>query len=201
VVSAPKSTSLLNSYAADQFLQSYTLRPTKLPRESGFLSIGFAAEQFTDDAVGEVWEGIYPSSIGRLRERMLASVFMGDERPPLMPATLIRAQRAASISLPAYMVLENGEQKVAGRFGKAADDDATAAYFRALRDQSGDFIVKHCPPTGKMTQCSSRLLGDDMIEWLVSWRGTGDGKILTIELLHERRMSGLGSTWNVVFGK
>ena len=37
------------------------------------------------DRFDEVWEGIYPSSIGRLRERLLASVFTGEERPPLMP--------------------------------------------------------------------------------------------------------------------
>jgi hypothetical protein len=201
VVTAPKGTSLLNSYVADQFLQTYTLRPTKMPKESGLLTIGFAAEQFTDDAVGEVWEGIYPSSIGRLRERLLASVFMGEERPPLMPTSLARAQRA-STSLPAFMVLENGEQKLTGKFEKAADDDATTAYFRSLREQASDFIVKHCPATtpGKMTQCATRLLSDDMVEWLVSWRSTSNGKVLTIELLHERRMSGLGSTWNVLFG-
>ena len=200
VVTAPKGTSLLNAYATDQFLQTYTLRPTKLPRESGLLTIGFAAEQFTDDTVGEVWEGIYPSSIGRLRERLLSSVFMGEDRPPLMPATLVRAQRG-TVTLPAFMVLENGEQKLTGKFGPPADDDATTANFRALRDQAGDFIAKHCPAIGKFTQCTSRLLGEDMIEWLVSWRSTDDGKLLAIELLHERRMSGLGSTWNVLYGK
>ncbi|WP_239190754.1 hypothetical protein [Candidatus Nitrotoga sp. HW29] len=200
VVTAPRGTSLLNAYAADQFLQTYTLRPTKLPRESGLLTIGFAADQFTDDAVGEIWEGIYPSSIGRLRERLLSSVFMGEDRPPLMPATLVRAQRGI-VTLPAFMVLENGEQKLTGKFGQPEDDDATTANFRALRDQAGDFIAKHCPATGKLTQCTSRLLGEDMIEWLVSWRTTGDGKLLAIELLHERRMSGLGSTWNVLYGK
>lgn len=200
VVTAPKGTSLLNSYAADQFLQTYTLRPTKLPRESGLLTIGFASEQFTDDTVGEVWEGIYPSSIGRMRERLLASVIMGEDRPPLMPTSLIRAQRR-TVTLPAFMVLENGEQKLTGKFRKPEDDDATTANFRALRDQAGDFIANHCPATGKMTQCATRLLGDDMIEWLVSWRSTGDGKVLAIELLHERRMSGLGSTWNVLYGK
>lgn len=202
VVTAPKGTSLLNSYAADQLIQTYTVRPTNMPRESGLLTISFAAEQFTDDAVGEVWEGIYPSSIGRLRERLLASVFTGEERPPLMPTALARVQRAPT-NLPAFMILENGEQKLTGKFGKPADDDATTAYFRVLRDQAGGFIAKHCPASdaGVMTQCSTRLLGEDMVEWLVSWRPTGKGNAIAIELLHERRMSGLGSTWNVLFGQ
>lgn len=202
VVTAAQGTSLLNGYVADQFLQTYTLRPTKLPRESGLFTVGFAAEQFTDDAIGEVWEGIYPSSLGQLRERLLASIFTGEDRPPLMPLSLVRAQRAPT-SLPAFLVLENGEQKLAGKFKNPADDDSTVAYFRALRDQAGDFIRKNCQALspGQMTQCSTRLLGEDMVEWLVSWRSSGDGKVLTIELLHERRMSGLGSTWNVLFGK
>ena len=202
IVTAASGTSLLSSYAADQWLQTYALRPTKLPRESGLLTIGFGADQFTDDTVGEVWEGIYPSSIGRQRERLLAAVLMNEDRPSLMPTSLVRAQRAPT-RLPAFMVLENGEQKLTGKFGRASDDDATAAYFRALRDQAGDFITNHCPmlAPGKMTQCSTRLLGEDMVEWLVSWRSTADGKVLAIELLHERRMSGLGSTWNVLFGK
>lgn len=202
VVTAAQGASLMNSYAADQFLQTYTLRPTKLPRESGLFTVGFAAEQFTDDAIGEVWEGIFPSSLGQLRERLLASIFMGEDRPPLMPTSLVRAQREQT-SLPAFLVLENGEQKLTGKFKKPVDDDATSAYFRALRDQAGDFIQKHCRAIspGEITQCSSRLLGEDMVEWLVSWRSSDDGKVLSIELLHERRMSGLGSTWNVLFGK
>lgn len=202
IITNPKGTSLLNSYEADQYLQSYTLRPTRLPRESGLLTIGFAADQFTDDAVGDVWEGIYPSSIGRQRERLLASVLLGEERPPLMPASLVRAQRAPT-KLPAFIVLENGEQKLTGKFADPADDDPTTAYFRSLREQASDFIAKNCPQNRqvKMTQCSSRLLGDDMVEWLVSWRSGGDGEVLTIELLHDRRIGGLGSTWNVLFGK
>lgn len=202
VVTGAKGTSLLNGYAADQFLQTYTLRPTKLPRESGLFTVGFAAEQFSDDSVGEVWEGIYPSSLGRLRERQLASIFTGEDRPSLMPPTLIRAQRKPT-NLPTFLVLENGEQRLTGKFEDPAEDDATTAYFRALRDQAADFIQKNCPSDGpgKMTQCRPRLLGEDMVEWLVNWRADSDGKWLVVELLHERRMSGLGSTWNVLFGK
>lgn len=201
VVTAARGTSILNSYATDQFFQTYTVRPTTLPRTSGFLTIGFAAEQFSDDAVGEVWEGIYPSSLGQQREKLLASVLLGEERPALMPDSLVRAQRS-QIDLRAFLVLENGEQKFKGDFKNEKDDDATSAYLRALRDQAVHFITNNCEADSRseITQCSSRLLGDDLIEWLVSWRSSDDGDIMTIELLHERRMSGLGATWNVLFG-
>ena len=49
--------------------------------------------------------------------------------------------------------------------------------------------------------CSDRLLANDMIEWIVTWKGSSNTNIDAIELIHERGMSGLGSTWNVVFGK
>ena len=39
-----------------------------------------------------------------------------------------------------------------------------------------------------------------MIEWMVRWSSGGGVKVQTIELLHERKMSGLNSTWNVIFG-
>ena len=51
-----------------------------------------------------------------------------------------------------------------------------------------------------MTKCQSRLLGIDMVEWMVSWTAKHEGDITAIELLHERRFSGLGSTWNILFG-
>jgi len=201
VITTAYGSSLLKPYEADQFLQSYTLRPTKLPRESGFITISFSADQFSDDAIGEVWEGINPSSLGRQRERLLASFYIDEERPDLMPSYLIRSAPRLT-ELPAFIVLENGAKKLAGQF-ENTNDDATTAYFRSLRDQAGSFITTHCHPTepNKLTECSARLLGDDMIEWLVGWRSSSDGKIIAIELLHERRMSGLGSTWNVIFGK
>ena len=200
VMTTPKSTSILNTYSADQLLQTYTLRPTKLPRESGLMTIGFSSDQFTDDAVGDVWEGIYPSSLGRLRERQLAATILGEERPSMMPDWLVRAQRKKGGML-GFLVLENGAKKLSGKFGIASEEDTTTGYLRALRDQATGFVINYCPPKERITQCSSRLLSEDMVEWMVSWQSGSDGKIAAIELLHERRMSGLGATWNVLFGK
>ncbi len=199
VITKQKSTSILNSYENDQFLQTYTLRPTELPRTSGFLSIGFSSDQFTDDAIGDVWEGIYPSSIGRQRERYLGAILTGDDRPSLMPLDLVRPQRLP-IDLSKYIVLENGTLRVSGEFDSSNSEDPTTAYFHALRDQAAFFVAAHCPSLEEATQCSSRMLGEDMIEWRVSWKSPDGETVAAIELLHERRMSGLGSTWNVLFG-
>jgi len=199
VVTIPRSTSILNAFENDQYLQTYTLRPTELPRTSGFLSIGFSADQFTDDAIGDVWEGIHPSSNGQQMEAYLGSILNREERPPLMPSNLVRPQRSPS-SLDKYLVLENGTLRIEGGFYDSEIEDPTTTYFHALRDQAQFFVAAHCPPLGELTQCSNRLLGEDMIEWRVSWRSSDGTTVKAIELLHERRMSGLGATWNVIFG-
>lgn len=201
VTTAALPTSMLNDYESDQYIQTYTLRPTLMPRTSGLLSIGFSADQFSDDAVGEVWEGIYPSSIGMQREQLLAASLKGLPRPELMPNWLIRAKRFHTSQLHAFLVAENGTTKLSGVFNKETLNDPVLRQFHHLRDQAYGFILDNCPQQGILTRCSDRLLGDDMIEWVVSWRSTDDGKIEAMELLHERRMSGLGSTWNIVFGK
>ena len=192
-------TSLLNSYLGDQFIQSYTLRPSKFPRQSGILSVGFSSEQFSDDAVGEVWEGTTPSSLGKLREHQLASIILNDQRPSLMPKDLFSSQKK-SIDLSAFTLLENGQVRFSGTFDDASSADETTTYFINLRDQAAGFIAHNCPSLEKVTLCKKRLLGEDMIEWMVRWSSGGGVKVQTIELLHERKMSGLNSTWNVIFG-
>jgi hypothetical protein len=201
VTTVASPTSLLNSYDRDHYIQTYTLRPTMMPRRSGLLSIGFSADQFTDDVVGEVWEGMYPSSVGKQREQLLAATLTGLPRPELMPTSLVRPDNAISSQLSAFLVTENGSTKLSGTFHGTAISDPVLSQFQRLRDLTHNFVLADCPRRGTMTQCDKHMLGDDMIEWMVSWRSTDDGEIVAIELLHERRMSGLGSTWNIVFGK
>jgi hypothetical protein len=125
---------------------------------------------------------------------------MGSDRPELMPSWIIRPEKTAGAALTAYIAVENGRTVLSGKFLAKDSDDPINEKFRSLRDQAYGFVQAYCPSTGPFTQCEKRLLGQDMIEWMVSWRSARDGRIDAIELLHERRLSGVGSTWNVVFG-
>ena len=154
----------------------------------------------TDDAVGEVWEGIQPSSVGKLREAQVAAILLGRERPPMFPEWLKFAPPIETSPLSGYLVIENGKTKITGRFADSNIDDPVIGKIQRLRDQANRFVAMNCPRKAKLTECSSRFLSEDYIEWLISWRSTRDGKLEAIELLHERRMAGLGSTWNIVFG-
>lgn len=204
-------TSQLTELGGDALARIYTTRPAKFPRTAGVLVVGFAADQFSDDAIGEVWEGIQPGSLGRLREQQLAALLAGEEPPgPLPDNLLVTPPFVESRGLLGYVVLQDGkvvvkgtlpeEQSVSGVGVPSAVTDLPR-YLADLRARSIGFIKERCPSDGKATtECRERLLGSDLTEWMVAWTSTTEGGIRAIELLHERRFSGLGGTWNVVFG-
>jgi hypothetical protein len=205
-------TSLLKERDADQFVQSYTVRPTVFPRTSGLLNLAFSADQFSDAAIGEVWEGIQPALIGRLRERQLAAALAGKDLPAPFPDGLsLPSSGSTPASLATYLLMEDGKTVFTGKFDTGAVPQTGApvpspienpvGYLLDLRARSASFIASSCPRKEQITQCQARMLGPDMVEWMVSWASNQDGSITAIELLHERSFSGLGRTLNVVFGE
>jgi hypothetical protein len=204
-------TSLLKDGYADQFVQSYTARPTSFPRSSGLLNIGFSADQFSDAAIGDVWEGVQPATIGMLRERQLAAALEGKDLPSPFPERLALPLSGVTPStLAAYLLMEDGKAVLAGRFDTNSIVSGSAVvpspienpvlYLFDLRGRVASFIASACPRTGKVTHCENRMLGSDMVEWGVSWASNDDGTLAAVELLHERSFSGLGKTVNVLFG-
>jgi hypothetical protein len=201
-------TSLLKNRDADTLLQSYTVRPTELPRISGLLNLGFSADQFSDDAIGEVWEGVQPASLGRHRERQLAAALTGTDFVLPFPdnLTIPSVKPLQATFLPAFVLLDNGKTVISGKFkgrvlGPLSPSENPIGYLADLRDRAVAFIRASCPKEEKRTICKLRLLGTDSIEWMVTWIGDDIGSIRAVELLHERRFSGMGSTINVVFGQ
>jgi hypothetical protein len=209
-VTLAKQTARVKERESNALIQSYTARPTSFPPSSGILSIGFSADQFSDDAVGEIWEGIYPSSLGKLRERQLAAVLSGEEIPNTIPNMLEGAPRTEIKSdLANFVLLIDGKSELVGRFSEeklklmnppSAMDDPVD-YLLELRNRALVLISSSCPHSAKVTQCDVRLLGPDLIEWMVSWASKDNGEVAAVELLHERRFSGVGNTVNVVFGQ
>jgi hypothetical protein len=176
-----------------------------MPRTSGMLSIGFSADQFSDDAIGDVWEGTRPSSIGVLRERQLASVLLGNERPEQFPSTLISELNVTSehlsSDLESFLIVESGKINLKGKFSSTTTLDPRLMPLKNLRDMAIIFIAKECPKKASVTECKSRMLGNNLMEWVVSWKAATDGSIEAIELLHEVNMSSTGKNWNVLFAK
>ncbi len=201
VVAVAKAASPFNNLEFDELMQTFSLRPTKVPRTSGLLNISFSADQFSDDAIGDVWEGVDPSSIGVLREQQLAAVILGNDRPSQYPKTLISPQPTKAPVLKQYLVLQDGETKIVGALPFNPSQDPVEAKFQNLRALAEGFVNSNCPATSRITKCKVRLIDANYVEWIVSWQSDNLGKVSTIELLHDRRMAGLNSSWNVIFGR
>jgi hypothetical protein len=203
-------TSLLKDSYADQYVQSYTARPTSFPRSSGLLNISFSADQFSDAAMGDVWEGIQPATIGMLRERQLAAALEGKDLPSPFPERLAWPSWGGIPStLSGYLLMEDGNTVLTGHFDANSISSSAVVsspienpvmYLFDLRGRAASFIASACPRTGKVTHCKVRMLGPDLLEWAVSWASNDDGTLAAVELLHERSFSGLGKTLNVLFG-
>lgn len=203
--------SLLKEHGGNALTQTYTIRPTTFPRTSGLLNIGFSSDQFSDDAIGDVWEGIQPSSLGKLRERQLAAALLGQEPPTPYPADLLSpTSRSNQAGLSSFVVLRDGDIVLTGDLPPAvgavsatplSPSEHTLGYLTDLRDAAAAFISSSCPKARRVTTCDARFLAPDMIEWMVSWTAADGGEISAIELLHERRFSGLENTWNVLFSR
>jgi hypothetical protein len=80
-------------------------------------------------------------------------------------------------------------------------DDPRIEPVRILRDMAVMFIANECPFKKPVTECQRRLLGSNLMEWVVSWKSDGDGNIEAIELLHEMSMSGVNRNLNILFAK
>ena len=206
-VLTPTPFSLLKEQQSDTLAQSFTVRPTQFPKRSGTLTVSFAADQFSDDAVGEVWEGTWPSSLGKLREAQMAAILNIAPYPRPIPTDTSLGEVIQTSDLNQYVMLEDGKRVLSGTLNPTSNptevspslSDDPEDYLATLRSRAISVVKRDC--TIPQMPCQSRLIGPDMVEWIVTWSADQSGSIETIELLHERRFSGLGSTWNVVFGK
>jgi hypothetical protein len=88
-----------------------------------------------------------------------------------------------------------------GKLPDSKTDDLVVTKFKSLRDQAETFVKTTCPRKAVVTSCESRLLDESYVEWIVSWKSSAHGKIDTIELVSDRRFSGLNSSINVIFAQ
>lgn len=205
------SNSIFKEYRSDYFIQTYTIRPTELPRKSGVLNIGFSADQFSDNSIGDVWEGIDPSAIGKFREQQLADILMVKSNLSLFPDDLVFYQQGTlkkKNSFTKYALLQDNKIISEGSLDASygASDNSyvflpklnNETYFTQINRSVIEFISKHCTKVKTITSCSKRYLAPDLTEWMVSWESSL-GAIKTIELNHDRNFSGLGHSYKLIY--
>jgi hypothetical protein len=203
VVTIPSSTGMLKGQVSDSMLQTYTVRPTNFPRTSGIFLVGFSSDQFSDDVVGDVWEGIYPSSVGKLRERQLASRISGVEGGNVFPEDLFIPKTNSKYleKLDKFALIKDGFLKIKGEVvdvSVSGNDGMYEPWIFDIWNRVGALLSTSCPTKKMVTRCEKRLLDSNALEWIVTRVDKG-GKLVAVELLHERRFSNIGASWNVVF--
>ena len=207
------SNSIFKEYNADHLIQSYTIRPTTFPRKSGFLNIGFSADQFNDNTVGDVWEGIDPSSIGKYREQQLANILNGKSNSNSFPESLIYNQSDTAIKQwneVKFILLQDNIILTKGNISQSNTLEPETlvftgkinaeSYLKLIHQSVSNFITKQCPKISNVTNCSKRYLAPDLTEWIVSWEsGPSNENIKSIEINHDRNFSGLKHSYKLVY--
>lgn len=202
------SSGQLSQLSSERLIQTYTLRPLVFPRKYGVLNIGFSADQFSDDSIGDVWEGIWPSSLGQLRERQMAAALAGDILPGPWPDDATMPSAAISENpnnLSNFVIIEDGVTILKGNVQSGLTSavpisvsDDPIAWASDLRLRALSFLETSCSTKSQITECEQRMISPDGIEWKMS-RVDSAGELVALELLHERQFSGLGATINIIF--
>lgn len=209
-----KSTSLLRTYISDDLFQSFEIRPSSFPRTSGLLNISFSADQFSDMAIGDIWEGKDPSSLGKLREKQFSSVISGLERESF-PRNLFSADRLNNNKqFNNFIVLKDGNLFNSGTIKNIENSNLNIQvnpqvnlnfYVLDMKDRILNFIDENCQESRskeKNIKCENRFLSPDLLEWIVYVKKSKEtDKVNLIELIHEKTFSGTGSSWNVLFSE
>lgn len=174
----------------------------------GRLVLSFSSEQFSDMAIGDVWEGVYPTWLGRQRERQLAALMRGKEpENETMPINDV-IPLSYSAALPNFAIIEDGKPLLSGKLEKPntlVNSDSLGinpyGYLNTLQYLVLRFIDEKCDVQQRKSVCEEHFFAHDLTEWVVRYQADVNGVPNAVELLHERRFSGLRSTYNVIFSK
>ncbi|MFW8744867.1 DUF4350 domain-containing protein, partial [Mesorhizobium japonicum] len=194
---------------SQEFFQAFRLQDNDSDTKQiqGHLVIGFNSEAISDAVMGEVWEGTMPSSLSKIREKQIAmlatSIFskqilaLDDQRKAF--------SRTLNIPLKKFIIVKNGSKMMSGDIdtlsGSGSIDslgDNPDFYLARLESDSIAFIENHCQRIDENNYCIKHFIGHDLVEWAVTYSKI-NGKLNAIELVHDRRYSGLNANYNIVF--
>ncbi len=202
-------TSHFMEIGGQEFFQAFRLQGDKKDNKSvdGHLVIGFNSEAISDSVMGEVWEGTIPSSLSKVRERQIA-MFVTSIFPKqilLLDAQRKLSSNALNVPLKKFIVVKNGLKMMSGNIdlssGSGSIDslgDNPDFYLAKLETDSIQFIQNDCSKLDTNNFCTKQFISHDLIEWAVTYSKINE-KLTAIELVHDRRFSGLNANYNIVF--
>lgn len=161
-------------------------------RDGRDLTVLFGPESSTDPDVIEWLShlGLYQTrslGLALAEDRLSQNDGLITRRGPM----LLRDVRTSTVALPTMRTSPQLPSPAENLIG----------YLTDLQERATAFVSTVCPKIETVTTCRERFLAPDLTEWMVSWTASPDGGVSAIELLHERRFSGLGNTWNILFAE
>lgn len=198
----PSQYSLLKFRFGDSLVQSFSVRPTNFPDTSGLLNISFSADQFSDNSIGDIWEGVRPNFNGVIREKYFSDVLLGNER--ILKSNNDPVRISYDKKLKKYLVLKDGSKILEGNLLNQYQQNYNPSkniqtYISSLKDDVRYFIDNQCNSKGEFTQCAEKFIAKDLSEWFVTYR-IKDKEINVIEIIRERDSRDLAYTINIIFG-
>ncbi len=192
-----------------EFFQAFRLQGEESAGEhaDGHLVIGFNSEAISDEVMGEVWEGTMPSSLSKVREKQIAMFVTSIFPRQILPLDDQRRLFSKELNVPLkkFIIVKNGAKTMSGDIdlssGSGSIDslgDNPDFYLAKLETDSILFIEKNCQQLDENNYCKKHFISHDLIEWAITFSKT-NGRLTAIELVHDRRFSGLNSNYNIVF--
>lgn len=190
--------------------QTFQLQPSthRAANPGGALIISSRSDQFSDAAVGDVWEGVPVDDLSRSRERELARLVLSDSvdrsgTPSTQTPSLLNSNRAPKVP-DHYIVVSQGKVQAEGRLaGESPGEELSFAetpdaFAWRLRSEAARHLPG-CKLDIKTGYCIHTLVDSLLMEWFVVPRFDKAGRVLRLELIHEGRFSGVRDGMNVVF--
>lgn len=190
-----RASSLLRERNSNLLAQQFTARPTTFPQQSGVLTVSFLGLQFSDEAVGSVWEGIHPTTSSRLREGWFFEFVKG--RPTVATTGEMLGFEKASVSERRdfdYLAYKDGVPALSGRIRGDEQLTALERYLSELHE-SAIQVHQQC----EKGECERVFYDRNIFEWRLENVELSIGSGRTTEIIHERTHPGYSHTWNLIF--
>lgn len=208
---SPLDTSPWTETESTHLAQAFVLRPSvhRATHPSGVLVLSSRSEQFSDAAMGDVWDGVPVDDVSRAREHELARLVVGDQavrglRDAQAPRRGALAAAAPSALPNRFIVVSQGQLQAEGTLSAQSPGvelsfaETPDAFAWRLREEAARFLPQ-CSLDASSGYCARTLVDSRLVEWLVVPRIDASGRVQRIELIHEGRFSGVRDGMNVLF--
>jgi hypothetical protein len=178
-------------------------------RANGTLILSARSDQFSDAAIGDVWDGVPADDLAKERERELSRLILGDAAVRLsVPQIALSPDRhiasRVKTEFTKFLVVSQGSlvaegsllsDRYSAELSLAETPNASA---RLLRDDALKFLSK-CTIDSVTGYCTRTFIDSKLIEWIVLPDVDTAGRIRRLELIHEGRFSGARHGLHVLF--